>query len=159
MAARLLPLGLVVLSLSLSAASAIARIGDNWDQCVARYGKPIQRKPGPDASTETGYFQIPGYLFTVRFFERRASLVSVTRMTADGNIAGDLTEAEITKHLRDNGGPRQWAPVEPPPSPANRAWKTADSSIHATYSDKTLVILTEAHAARARAAKAATQPQ
>jgi hypothetical protein len=157
MIARLLSLSLVFLSVS----PTFARVGDNWEQCIARYGKPIDKKVGPSPNMETGYFQVSAYLYTVRFFERRASLVSITRLSADGkSVPVDLTEAEITKHLRENGGPRQWTSVEPPPPPTDRAWKTADASMHATYYDKTLVVLTVAHAARTRAAKAAAaQPK
>jgi hypothetical protein len=66
MVAKLLPLSLLFLSLSVG--PAVARVGDNWEQCIARYGKPISKRAGPGPSTETGNFLSGGILYTIRFF-------------------------------------------------------------------------------------------
>ncbi len=123
---------LALLLLSVTASSAVARIGETRKQCVARYGKPVN-------VTEKGTLFIKGQMkIFVTFSSGRAESIWLQKIDPDvPALAMPISKEEIDTFLAANSQGLQWRYNASLPD-GDEVWITQDSELGALYSRATL---------------------
>jgi len=111
---------------------AYGRIGETPEQCILRYGKPINILKYENAM----HFKKWGYLIFVKFKNNIGDSISYQKeaveMQGSGIYAiGSIPESELLKIMKANGGNRDWK-VEWF-DPKWTAWRTTDEQLFARY--------------------------
>lgn len=126
----------LVVSLILCGASALARLGETFDQCETRYGIAEPIKATAPATT-TYRFTSHGFLILIGFFEGRAHYLVFGKDVESEPLATyldrkEFSETEITVLLDANKGTNTWKEIDH--IAATRDWTRSDQRAVASYS-------------------------
>jgi hypothetical protein len=129
----------IVFSLLLFPAIASARIGENIDQCRARYGKEISVSP----ETKSLLFQKGDFSILITFNGGKATTLMISRLF-QGN-SSSISSAQIESLLSSNGGGSKWKMIKENLLD-DKEWITEDGKVLAFSNEKegTLNIITAA---------------
>ena len=113
---------LILLTIFATSTCGWANLGDDSDRVDDEYGNLVQRRLRDDGTVSVLYHK-DRYLYQVTFSNGRS--VSETYFNVKGT---DLSEKEITRFLKANGG--TWAPDK---TAKERRFKRSDGKAEATY--------------------------
>lgn len=108
----------------LTASAALARIGESQDECRARYGEPVDSKPG------SAIYVKNGLIICVEFHAGKADLLIFVKEKTD--ILGTseaLSETEVSTLLKANGGGQEWKRLDA--ENLHPEWETENGQIRA----------------------------
>jgi hypothetical protein len=118
---------------------SFARIGETPQECIARYGKPINVL----RHEKSMQFKKAGFLVLIQFknniaegivYQREGRQVEDTGVYAIGSIS----EFELMKFLKANGGDREWKEVGA--DYKWTAWRTSDDQLFARYETENMTL-------------------
>lgn len=90
-------------ALILAAVSATARIGETPDECRARYGEPVDNKPG------SAIYVKNGIIICAEFHAGKTDLILYVKEKTDILGASEaFSDVEISTLLKSNGGGEKW---------------------------------------------------
>lgn len=126
----------------LTTLSAVARLGETFDECTARYGKHVRISDDGEVYVfESGSFRI-----FIEFHEGKADLIAYKRLAPTKDYVGkpiQMTTTEIHSLLDKNFGDSPWKTSHPDLYRVD--YICEDKSMTATYSTLTgkLLVLTD----------------
>lgn len=117
------------------------RIGETYDECVQRYGKPKFN----DLNTSKGQYQFikKSFMITVYIHKGKADGISYskTELTSSGGARFlELKNDEISLLQRANSQ-QPWSPIKSSAGAKFKLWTTADARIYCTYHTVPMPIL------------------
>jgi len=108
----------------LTASAALARIGESPDECRARYGEPVDSKPG------SAIYVKNGVIICAEFHAGKADLILYVKEKTDAlGTSAAFSDTEILTLLKSNAGGQEWQSLAA--ENLHPEWATKNGSIKA----------------------------